>query len=276
MSIAGGLHKAIKRAQSIETTALQVFLKNNNQWNAKDYTEEIIENYRAAAASFKYPIIAHSGYLINPAGTDDKRKKSFYALVDEVNRASELGISAIVIHPGNHLNQGLDIGIKKAAEFFDNVFDEAQCDNVQLYLETTAGQGTSIGHRFEYLRDIIGQSKNQSRFGICLDTCHIFAAGYDFKSKETYEKTKKDYNHILGKKSLKVIHFNDSKKEYKSHVDRHEHIGKGYIGIEGLSHFLIDKDHQKIPFIMETPKKNELEEDEMNYKTVLSLFNKHE
>ena len=271
LSISGGMHRAIEKAHTLKVQAVQIFLKNSNRWEARPYSEDEIQKFSETTLS--YPAIvpyAHSGYLINLAGIGDVHKKSIVAMTDELLRAEQLGIKYVVVHPGSHGGRGLDEGIKRVADSLDRVL--ARKGKTNILLETTAGQGSSIGHRFEQLRSIIDSSSFPSRLGVCLDTCHIFAAGYDIASKENYDAVISDFDTIIGLKRLKLIHLNDSKKECGSKVDRHEHIGKGYIGKSGFKLLLHDKRLDDISMILETPKFNDDEWDRMNIATVRRLM----
>jgi len=214
--------------------------------------------------------LAHTGYLINLAGDGDNLGKSITLLADEIERAQKLGIKYLVLHPGNHKGIGVDAGIMKIAENLDLIFNK---DNtgVKILLETTAGQGSSVGHRFEHLRDIISISKYPDRLGICLDTCHIFAAGYDISTVDGYYNVINEFDKVIGIEKLKLFHLNDSKKGCGTNVDRHEHIGSGSIGSKGLSLFLNDDRFNEIDFIMETPD-DAFRSDRDNLDFVLSLI----
>lgn len=271
ISISGGLDLAIERAVSMGIDTLQIFLKNSNRWISPDLSDREIQLFRDRWKM--YPdlnISAHSGYLINPAGDGENLEKSIALLKDELIRSDRLGIKKLVLHPGNHKDKGLTEGIKTVVNTLDEVFSEVDSE-VIILLETTAGQGTSIGHRFEHIRDIISLSKYQERLGVCLDTCHIFAAGYDFSTEDNYNKVINEFDQILGIEKLKLFHLNDSKKNHGSKIDRHEHIGLGYIGYEGIGFFLNDRRFDEMDFILETPE-DEIRSDLDNYQAVISLM----
>ena len=271
LSISGGLHLALEKAKKLNIQAVQIFLKNTNRWNSKPYSDEAIKKFLAARLSVpRLRIFAHAGYLINLAGSGEIHKKSMAALSDEMNRAAKLGIEYVVLHPGSHGAKGNHYGIERAADSLSRILNKNQ--KTKILLETTAGQGSSIGYRFDQLRTIIDKTSYSNMLGICLDTCHVFAAGYDITSKKTYSATMTEFNDILGIEILKLIHVNDSKREYGSKVDRHEHIGKGYIGTRGLACILNDPKLKAIPMILETPKFNDDEADKMNLKKVRSLL----
>ncbi len=273
MSVAGGMDLALERARSAGCTAVQVFLKNNNQWMGKPYDEEVLERWRKAVAvgDLGKPI-AHNGYLVNLASPKaDLLKKSMDNMQDDLKRAEMLGVPGIVTHPGAHLGEGEAKGIRQIAKQINILLDKSAPSRVSIYLETTAGQGSCIGHRFEHIRDIMDGIKDRARIGVCVDTCHIFAAGYDIRTSETYDATFKEFDRVIGLDAIRAFHVNDSKKPLGSRVDRHEHIGKGFIGEEGFRCFMRDARFAKIPHIMETPKDETLEEDRMNLATLRRL-----
>jgi len=271
LSIAGGIHMAIDKAGELDINALQVFLKNSNRWTAPPLTGNDIIAFKEKWR--KYPeltISAHTGYLINPAGDGENLEKSKILLKDEISRAHAIGIKYLVLHPGNHKEKGIDEGIKCIARTLDEIFSEDDT-SVEVLLETTAGQGSSVGHRFEHIRDILAESKFSNRLGVCLDTCHIFAAGYDISTQEGYSLTIDEFNRLIGIDKLKLFHLNDSKKGCGSKVDRHDHIGLGLIGSKGISFFLNDERFSGIDFIMETPD-DEIRSDRDNLELALSLL----
>jgi deoxyribonuclease-4 len=271
LSISGGLYKAVEKASQLKIQALQIFLKNSNRWEAKPYSEDDISIFHKAKETVKDIVIfAHAGYLINLAGIGDVKKKSLVALADELQRAEQLHIDYLVLHPGSHGGRGLEQGIDSVAENLVEVLTRTK--KVKILLETTAGQGSSIGHRFEHIRSIMDKASCSERLGVCLDTCHVFAAGYDISRKESYADVFSEFNAIIGLKKLKLIHVNDSKKECGSMVDRHEHIGRGCIGNEGFRLLLNDSKLASIPLVLETPKFNDDEADKMNLKALRRLM----
>ena len=274
ISIAGGLDKAIDRAEELKINAMQIFLKNSNRWSAPSYQKEDIERFKDRWSAFpELTISAHTGYLINLAGEGENYKKSITLLIDEINRASQLGIKFLVLHPGNHKGNGIDVGIERIASSLDSVFKEAKND-VEILLETTAGQGSSIGHKFEHIRDIIDKSKFIQRLGVCLDTCHIFAAGYDISTETNYSTVIDEFHRVIGLDRLKLIHLNDSKKVCGSMIDRHEHIGLGAIGNHGIASIVNDDRFNSIDYILETPD-DEIRSDMDNIEAVISLLKKN-
>ncbi|HEY6191424.1 MAG TPA: deoxyribonuclease IV [Bacteroidota bacterium] len=265
-SIAGGIETAFERGDRAGCRTLQVFTKNSNQWRAKPLSEEAIANYKTAASkSTIRPVVAHDSYLINLCATDlSILEKSREAFIDELQRCDALGIPYLNFHPGAHMGAGEEEGIKKIVESLNQAHEATQGFKVMSVLETTAGQGSAIGHRFEQLRAIIDEVDDPARMGVCIDTCHIFAAGYDIRSNEAYQKTITEFDQIVGLRRLVAIHINDSKKPLGSKVDRHEHIGKGEIGKEGFRCLMKDERLAQIPKILETPKGEDLKEDRMN------------
>jgi deoxyribonuclease-4 len=272
-SIAGGIPRAFERAASVGCRCLQVFTKNSNQWSAKPLSEEDIANYKTAQSktSIRH-VVAHDTYLINLCAPDKSiLKQSREAFVDELRRCESLGIPYLNFHPGAHLGTGEDTGIKLIIESLNIAHEQTKGFTVVSVLETTAGQGTSIGYRFEHLRKIIDGVDDPARLAVCIDTCHIFAAGYDIRTWKGYEQTMEEFNNVLGLEKLVVIHMNDSKKGFASRVDRHEHIGKGAIGEEGFRCLMSDGRLKNIPKILETPKGKDLKEDKMNLRTLKKL-----
>ncbi len=275
MSIAGGLHLAFERGVSVGCATIQIFTKNNNQWNAKPLTDEEIQLFKSSQKKFKIkPVAAHTAYLINLcASNKDVLEKSRIAFAEELRRCELLGIPYLIFHPGAHTGAGESEGIKKIIDSLNLAHDQTNNFKVKSVLETTAGQGSSIGHRFEQLREIIDGVDNSERMAVCIDTSHIFAAGYDIRNEVVYKKTMTEFNNIIGLKKLAVIHCNDSKKDLGSRVDRHEHIGKGTIGKEAFRLIMQDKRLSKIPKILETPKGSDLAEDKMNLAVLRKLAN---
>jgi deoxyribonuclease-4 len=263
MSIAGGCHNALSAAKAHDFDTVQLFTKNNNQWNAKDLTPDDIKQFHdmLKTTKLKFPT-AHDSYLINLASPDPTLyQRSLEAFVIEVQRAETLGMTYLVMHPGTPTDGDDEAGLKRIVAAFDEV--HARCDGcrVKVLLETTAGQGRSLGWRFEHLAAILDSVKESKRLGVCLDTCHVFAAGYPLAPFADYEKTMTSFDRLIGLSRLKVIHMNDSKKPFGSRVDRHEHIGKGHLGLEPFRLLVNDPRLQKVPLIMETPKEGPNDED---------------
>ena len=277
-SIAGGIHKAFERAESAGCATLQVFTKNSSQWRAKPLTDEDIANYKTAASkSTIHPVVAHDSYLINLCAKDaELLEKARLAFVDELQRCGVLGIPYLNFHPGAHTGQGEEEGIKRIIESLNWAHAETKGCTVQSVLETTAGQGSAIGYRFEHLRNIIEGVQEPERVAVCIDTCHIFAAGYDIRTMQGYEETMKEFDAIIGLKKLVAIHANDSKKPLGSRVDRHEHIGKGAIGLTGFRMLMQDERLVHVPKILETPKGEDLEDDRINLALLRRLASKNQ
>lgn len=275
-SIAGGVDKAVERAASIGCTTLQIFTKNSNQWNSRPINEQVVQNYKRLFKITKiYPVIAHDSYLINLCAKDKEiLKKSRKAFTDELKRCELLGVNYLNFHPGSHMGRGEEEGIKLIAESINIAHSATQGFNVKSMIETTAGQGTSIGYRFEHIRKIIDLVEKKNRLAVCIDTCHIFAAGYDIRTEKAYEKTIEEFDAIIGLKYLKAFHLNDSKKSLGERVDRHEHIGLGKIGLNGFRFIMNDKRFVNVPKILETPKGEDMKEDIMNINRLKSLVKK--
>lgn len=260
MSISGGLDRALLRGKEAGCRVIQIFTRNTSQWNARPLSKAEVEAFqRAREETSVEPVAVHDSYLINLASSRaDVRERSFGALLDEMERARRLEIPFLVIHPGSHLGDGEESGLKKIAEALKRILDRTSRTRVKILLETTAGQGTNLGYRFEHLARIMKLTGARERMGVCLDTCHVFAAGYDFRTAGSYRKLIREFDDIIGLRRLKLFHVNDSKKDLGSRVDRHEHPGHGFIGKKGLSFFLRDPVFRDLPFVIETPKgKNE-------------------
>jgi deoxyribonuclease IV len=278
-SIAGGYHKAVDLAAEIGCDCVQVFTKNNNQWNAKPLTEEDAKLFQNALKQKKvsHPV-AHNSYLINMAAPDEELwRKSIEAMAVELLRAEFLGIPGVVAHPGSFTTSSEEAGIKRIIKALDEVHEKVGKLKVLTLLENTAGQGSALGHRFEHLAAIIDGVKSPERLGVCIDTCHTFAAGYPISTEADYKATVKELDKTIGIKLVKAIHLNDSKKDFGSRVDRHENIGKGKIGREGFRLLMNDRRFAKVPMYLETPKEdatgkdNPIKMDRMNLATLRSL-----
>ncbi len=273
VSVAGGIHNAFERGMSIGCTTMQVFVKNASQWSAKPATDDDVQRYKTAAANARItPVLAHAAYLINLcAKSPAVRERSVGALADELQRCSRFSITALVFHPGAHTGTGEEEGIRCIAESINRVHERTPDCRVLTTLETTAGQGSSIGYRFEQLRAIIDRVEQTERMAVCLDTCHVFAAGYPIHTPEGYEDTFRQFDDIIGLSRLAVIHVNDSKKAFQSRVDRHAHIGKGAIGIEGFRLLMNDPRFARVPKVIETEKGEDMHEDLQNLNTLRNL-----
>jgi len=268
------MHQAFARATQIGCATMQVFVKNANQWNARPLTEPDIQTYKTAAAGASvYPVVAHAAYLINLCAVQQETlQRSRRGYEDELLRCESLDIMGLVVHPGAHMGAGEDEGIKRIAESLNIIHERTPGFRTLSLLEVTAGQGTSIGYRFEHLRGIIDLLDEPARAGICLDTCHVFAAGYDIRTDEGWEHMLHELDTVLSLDRLKVIHVNDSEKDLGSRRDRHEHIGKGKIGLEGFRFLMNDPRLAKVPKILETDKSEDMHEDIENMNLLRSLL----
>jgi deoxyribonuclease-4 len=273
MSTSGGVASALDRGESVGATAIQLFTKNNNRWSAKPLTpEEIVLFHERTAATGVTAVASHDCYLINLASPDPvNHKKSVDAFLDEIDRAALLHIPNLVFHPGSHVGEGEEAGIERIATTLDAIIDQRPDPAVTLAIETTAGQGTNLGWRFEQIAAIIDASRHPERFGVCLDTCHVHAAGYDLITVEGYAATIAEFDALIGLEKLKLFHVNDSKRERGSRVDRHDHIGKGDLGLAAFRHLVNDPRFVKTPMILETPKGKESLEDRENLATLNKL-----
>jgi deoxyribonuclease-4 len=274
MSIAGGLHTAVDRALKAGCTALQLFVKNNNQWNGKPLTDDDVATYKAAVSNANLgPIIVHTSYLINLAAVDpDTLQRSRTALQDELERCDRLSIPLLNLHPGAHMGAGVEAGIERIAESINFVHDRTRRCRTKTVLETTAGQGSSIGHRFEEIRAIIDRVEDRGRMAVCVDTCHIYAAGYDISTEAGYDDTLRAFDDIIGLDRLAAFHVNDSKKALGSRVDRHDHIGKGLMGLVPFRCLMNDPRFVGTPKVLETPKSEDLHEDIENLAVLRGLI----
>jgi len=274
MSIAGGVHTAIECGNRIGCTTIQMFVKNNNQWLGKPLAETDRATYKDLLLKSSIgPVVVHDTYLINLCAKDKSiLRKSRAALKDELNRCELLGVAYLNFHPGAHVGLGETEGIKLIAESLDIVHDQTKGYHVKSVIETTAGQGTAIGYRFEQIRSIIDAVEIKERMAVCVDTCHVFAAGYDITTEAGYEKTFDEFDAIIGLANLVAFHVNDSKRPLGSRVDRHEHIGKGYIGLAGFRLLMNDERFRSIPKILETVKGPDMEEDIANMKVLRRLI----
>ena len=273
-SIQGGVTASIPLAEKLGFSAMQIFTKNNNRWSAPPLKEEEAVKFKEelAKTGIKF-VMAHDSYLINlGAPSDEMFNKSVDAMVDELQRCEMLGIPQLNFHPGAHLGEGEDFGVKRIASALNIIHDRTPGFKVKSMIELTAGQGSAIGYKFEHARDIIGLVREQERMSVCIDTAHIFAAGYDIKEQEKYETVILDFDRIIGLDRLQAFHFNDSKKPLGSRVDRHENIGDGFIGLEGFRNLLNDKRLLHIPKILETPKGKEQLEDLENLRRLRELI----
>jgi deoxyribonuclease IV len=257
LSIAGGLHNALLKAEQLGHSTTQIFTKNQKQWKFSPLGEPETGEWKSHCKRLKFEhTVSHDSYLINLASPDAEMwRKSVELFIEEVSRCATLGIPYLVTHPGAHMGEGEAAGIDRIVAAMDVVLDRtgAAAKNVTICLESTAGQGSSIGHRLEHLAEIMSRVKSPKRFGVCLDTCHLFAAGYDFRGRK-YAGFRKELDKTVGLSLVKVLHVNDSKKELGSRVDRHDHIGRGMIGAEGFKPWVRDEAFRDVPKILETEK----------------------
>ncbi len=272
-SVAGGLHLAFDHIRSVGGEALQIFTRNQRQWKPKPLSEEEQTLFAAAwQQSDNIPVASHASYLVNLAsGKEELVEKSISAFAEELERCQLLNIPFVVMHPGSHGGDGTEKGLERFTRNLDTAIDRA-ASSVMVLLETTAGQGTGLGSQFEELAEILNNSAHGSKLGICVDTCHIFAAGYDIRSKKSYLQTMDTFDSLIGIDRIKFFHLNDSKKGLGSRVDRHEHIGKGEIGTEGFASLLNDPRFASHPMTLETPKGKDLQEDRDNLQTLRNLL----
>jgi deoxyribonuclease-4 len=273
MSIAGGIYRAFEHGTRAGCRSLQVFLKNNSQWKGKTLTEEDRLLYsEAQKASGISDVVGHGSYLINPGSPDPALwEKSLRALVEEMRRANFLGVTALVMHPGAHMGAGEKAGIRRIVRMLNRALDQVG-PPVRLLLENTAGQGSCIGHRFQHLAAILDGVRQLQRTGVCLDTCHMFASGYDISTEDGYMRTLDAFVSLMGTNAVHAFHVNDSKKELGSRVDRHAHIGQGAIGLEAFRCLMNDRRFTAVPKVLETPKGKDLAEDVMNLATLRRLW----
>jgi deoxyribonuclease-4 len=273
MSIAGGIHLALDRGVEAGCGVIQVFTQNASQWRGKAVSDADALLFREKrAVSGLNEIISHDIYLINlGAPPGEIRDKSLAGFREELVRCAGLGITRIVMHPGAHTGDGEETGLGRIIEAFDQLFPAVPEYSGKVLLEITAGQGSNVGYCFEHLRAIIDGSSFSDRFGVCFDTCHAFAAGYDIKSADGYRKTFDDFDRIIGLDRLLAFHVNDSKKGLSSRVDRHEHIGAGALGLEPFRMLMNDPRFTNIPKILETPKGDSDDMDAVNLKTLRDL-----
>ena len=256
LSISGGLPRAVDRAEASGCRALQIFTKSAGQWRARELPPEEIALFRRRVRQTKIgPVIGHNSYLINLASADPVlRLRSIESLGDEMDRAESLGLAGLVMHPGSFTSGTEEGGLKLIADGLAGILAARPAGKTRVLLEHTAGQGTNLGHRFEHLATIIDRLGGSPRVGVCLDTCHLLAAGYDICSVEGYTETFRQFGKIVGFSRLKAFHLNDSKKPCASRVDRHEHIGKGCIGLAPFRRLLNDPRFDRLPMLLETPK----------------------
>lgn len=273
VSVSGGIHKAFERGTKIGCTTMQVFTKNSNQWTGKAFTEEDITNYKIAQGkSTINPVFSHAAYLINLCAVNPAiLQRSRAAFIDELSRARALGLRGVIVHPGSHLGAGESEGIRRIAESVNIAHRQTAGLSPLTILETTAGQGSAIGYRFEHLERIIDHIVEPRRMGVCIDTCHLFAAGYPIGTEKGWHAMMKELDDTVGLQRLAAVHVNDSKRSLGSRIDRHDHIGNGMIGRLGFELLMNDSRLADIPKILETEKSEDMHEDVINMTFLRSL-----
>jgi deoxyribonuclease IV len=272
-STAGGVHMALSRAKTIGASSCQIFVKNNMQWMGKRYSPQDLALYTDELATCGITrVFGHTGYLINlGAPASDNRDRSLQSLIQEIELAGQLGLPFLVLHPGAHLGAGESAGIERVVAGLDEVFTATRKSPVRIALENTAGQGTCLGSRIEHLAVIFERVKRPERLGICLDTAHFFAGGYDIRAPKGWDTAIGEVVSRIGVEQVLAFHLNDSKTDLGSRVDRHEHIGKGKIGEAGFRHIVRDSRFKDCPGCLETPKSQDLHEDVQNLATLRRL-----
>ncbi|HUP48751.1 MAG TPA: deoxyribonuclease IV [Thermoanaerobaculia bacterium] len=271
LSTQGGLHTAFERAAIIGASAGAIFAKNSNRWKGKELTPEDCALF--AEKRTLGPVLTHVSYLINLATTNAEfHRKSLLAMIDELDRAERLGIHAVVLHPGAHMGAGTAAGIDQIARSFDRIHAATAGHGVVTLLETAAGQGSCVGCTFEELGNILDLVDDPSRLGICVDTCHVFAAGYEIRTRDGYELMIEEIDKHTGIENVGAFHLNDSKRPLGSRVDRHQHIGDGEIGLDAFAFVLNDVRFAAIPKLIETPKNEDHSWDIRNLATLRSLL----
>lgn len=274
MSIAGGVGEALVRARSVDCDCVQIFTKSSRQWASKPFSQDEVATFKSnlAATGLKM-VIAHDSYLVNLGAPDDKlRQRSIAGFIDEIERCELLGVPFLVTHPGAHVGSGEEAGIATIARSIDEAHAACPGYKTRVALEITAGQGSNLGYRFEQMARIFDAVHENERLRLCFDTEHAFAAGYDLRTADGYERTFAELDQHIGLKRLVAFHLNDSVKPINSRVDRHQHIGKGYIGLEAFKRLMNDPRFFGLPMCLETPKGPDLKEDVENLGTLRSLF----
>lgn len=255
VSISGGIANAPVRGAELGCEAIQVFTSNQLQWHGSPISTAQAELFKTElAARGIIRVVAHAGYLINLASPEPgKLAKSRQALIEEIERCQLLGIEMLIVHPGSHRGGGIDQGLSTVARSLDYAFEAVPNSRLRILLETTAGQGSNLGDRFEHFSTIITRCNNPERLGVCFDTCHAFAAGYDLIMRRAYEKTWRWFAQVVGLERLYCIHLNDSRRECGSRIDRHANLGEGYLGWRVFERIVRDRRFAELPLIIETP-----------------------
>lgn len=278
MSIAGGLDRALQRGLQVGCEAVQIFTRSPNRWAAKPLAPEAIARFlQVRRESGIDPVFAHDIYLVNLASPDPAmRRRSVEAFTEEINRCRLLGLPYLVTHAGSHMGSGEEEGLRRIAEALDAVFDATAAAPVLVLMETTAGQGDSLCYRFEHFAWIIENVERPERLGVCFDTCHVFAAGYDLRTAGAYRQTMQELAALVGLERVRVFHLNDSQGELGSRVDRHAHIGQGQMGLEPFRFLLNDPRFADRPMVLETPKGPDMEKDRHNLAVLRTLLPRDE
>jgi deoxyribonuclease-4 len=274
MSVAGGVDRAVARGVAVGCRTMQIFTKNANQSAARPLDPAVVRAFRETLEPAEIaPVVSHGSYLINLGSPDrDLREKSLAAFRDELDRAEALGLMGVVIHPGAHVGAGDARGLAHVGRALVRLLHATRRYRVRILIENTAGQGTCLGWHFDHLAKLIELAGHDPRIGVCLDTCHLHAAGYDLTTDKAYARTFREFSRIVGMDRLHCMHLNDSKKELGSRVDRHTHIGQGSLGLEAFRRIVTDRRFSAIPKILETPKEGEgVVEDRMNLTTLAGL-----
>ncbi|MDX1686564.1 MAG: deoxyribonuclease IV [Candidatus Promineifilaceae bacterium] len=283
MSVAGGLHNAFGRGDEVSCESILIFTKSNRRWKAKPLTEEDVQKYEEAADEHAHiwPVAVHASYLINVASPDSALwEKSYRALKIEVERVAAIDAPFLTFHPGAYTDGDEETGLANIARALNRLLEETADLDTIVCLETMAGTGTTLGHRFEHLAYLIGETGGHERVGVCFDTCHVFAAGYDLRTPDAYDQTMAEFDRVVGLDRIHCFHFNDSRHELGSRKDRHAHIGEGHLGRQAFANFLNDPRWSEYPAHLETPKTeeddegNEIEMDPINLKTLRDLIDK--
>lgn len=272
VSVAGGVDLAVERGVALKCDSIQIFNKNNNQWKAFVISDEVVARYKAnLKACSIHPVISHASYLINLATSDQALwEKSRDSFAEELDRCDRLGIPYLIVHPGSHMGAGEDVGIARVAAALNEIYARKKVKCVTT-IEHTAGQGNHIGYKFEHLAGIRKGMNDKKKFAVCLDTCHLVAAGYDYSTPEKYQAMMASFDKIVGLKTLKAVHLNDSKTTLGSRVDRHDHIGKGTVSKSGFRSFLTDPRLAEIPGVIETPTDGTGKDEKRNLATLRRL-----
>lgn len=274
MSTSGGLSTAFDRGAAVGCTTMQIFTKNQNRWQQKPTPPEELERWaQKQAATGIAPVVSHAAYLLNLGGPNEELwNKSVDALADELTRAEELGLLGVVFHPGAHMGEGEAAGIARIVKGIDAAHRRTAGFKTLTLVENTAGQGTALGYRFEHLQAFLQGVSDPERLAFCLDTCHLFAAGYDLRDEQAYADTLGQFDHLCGIERLRCFHFNDAKKPLGSRVDRHDHIGTGQLGLAAFGFLLNDPRLTHVPKILETEKSDDMHEDVENLRVLRSLI----